>query len=159
MVGVLLSDLWNIFERRGTHILVICAWLAALIGAIAVENLHEVFVDYPDAMRQTSMGPTYAGEFLARAPGASSTVLLSDGSFFVDYEPIRFLAPSSGGCTLLPRQPLSACPLSATSRLFVLLPGRVADLAWLERQRPGGTVVTVGVWDQGQARVIGYELK
>ena len=159
MVGALLSDLWNIFERRGTHLLVICAWLAALLGAIAVENLHEVFVDYPDAMRQSSMGPTYVGEFLARAPGASNTVLLSDGSFFVDYEPIRFLAPSSSGCTLMPGQPLSSCSKSKTSKLFVLLPGRVGDLGWLERQRPGGTVVTVGIFDQGLARILGYELK
>lgn len=159
MVGVLLADLWSIFERRDVHTLAIAGTLAVLLGAIALENVHEVFVDYPTAMRQTSVGPTDVGNFLARAPGASSTVLLSDGSFFVDYETIRFLAPSASGCTLMTGEPLSACPLAQSSKVFVLLPGRQGDLPSLERQRPGGHVVTVGTFSNGSARITAYELK
>jgi hypothetical protein len=158
MVGVLLADLWGIFERRGVNVLAISVTLAILLGAIAAENLHEVFADYPAAMRQTSMGPTDVGLFLAGAPGASNTVLLSDGSFFLDYEPIRFLAPAAAGCTLMPGQPLSACPVASSSKLFVLLPGRVRDLPLLERQRPGGRVITVGTFSYGAARIVAYEL-
>jgi hypothetical protein len=157
LIGVLLSEVWRMLsgqiDRRW-----IGSVLAMLLATIAGFNLHAAFVDYPDVARQESMNPTSVGEFLAHAPGAANTVLLSDGSFYVNYEPIRFLAPDSGGCTVLPGQPLSSCPIAARSRLFVLLPGRVGDLSALERERPGGRVIVVATPNYGADRILAYEL-
>jgi hypothetical protein len=158
LIGVLLAELWERFPRPAAWTSVVAAALMVVLGAIAVENLRAAFDEYPSVLRQTSMGPTDVGNFLSHAPGASQTVLLSDGSFYIDYEPIRFLAPNAFGCTLMSGQSLSECPLSQTSKLFVLLPGRVSDLAWLERQRPGGKVVTIGLLNNGAARILAYEL-
>jgi hypothetical protein len=104
------------------------------------------------------MEGTLVGRFLAHAPGADRTVLLSDGSMYVDYETVRFLAPHAAGCTVMPGAPLSQCPLARDSRLFVLLPGRAGDLAWLKNQRPGGRAVLVGTYGYGSARILAYEL-
>ena len=38
---------------------------------------------------------------LAVAATGRQTVLLSDGSLYVDYDVMQFLAPRSGGCTLM----------------------------------------------------------
>jgi hypothetical protein len=104
------------------------------------------------------MTATLIGDYLQHAPGASRTVLLSDGSLYVTYEAIQFLAPHSGGCTLMPGQPMRSCPDWKASRLFILLPARTTDLKSLERNRPGGRVVTVGTFDYGRARILAYQL-
>jgi hypothetical protein len=157
LVGVLLGEVWQALaaqvDRRW-----IAAALALLLTAIAALNLHAAFVDYPAVARQESMNPTSVGEFLAHAPGASDAVLLSDGSFYINYEPIRFLAPSSGGCTLSPGQSLGACPNAGQSKLFIFLPGRVGDLPAVERRRPGGRVVTIATPSYGADRILAYEL-
>lgn len=135
--------------------------LAVVIATIAIGNLRLLFVDYPATARQAgAMTPTLIGQFLARAPGADRTVLLTDGSFDLDYVTIRFLAPRSGGCALTAGQPLDACPagLGRTSTLYVVLPGRLGDIAWLRRQRPGGTVAPIDGADNGGARLVAYEL-
>ena len=54
--------------------------------------------------------------------------------------------------------PLRSCPAARTSRLYVLLPGRMGDLAWLERQRPGGKTVDVGTYSDGASHILAYEL-
>lgn len=157
LIGVLLAEVWRALyaqvDRRWTAVA-----LGIVLAAIAALNLQAAFVDYPSVARQESMNPTSVGEFLAHAPGAENTILLSDGTFYVNYEPIRFLAPSSGGCTLLRGQPFSACPDAAYSRLFVLLPGRVSDLGLLQRQHPGGRVITVATSNYGADRILAYEL-
>jgi hypothetical protein len=155
LIGALLAELWDRFPAGRPGVPIAAVAVAVVLGAIAVANVRAAFDDYPSVMRQTSMGPTDVGNFLSHAPGASEAVLLSDGSFYVDYEPIRFLAPRAGGCTLLPGQPLSQCPFAGTSKLFVVLPGRISDLGWLERQRPGGKVVTVAEF--GGNRILAYE--
>lgn len=137
------------------------AWggLAGLLLCMAIGNARIMFVEYPAVASQTgTMEPTLLGRFLAGAPGAQHTVLLSDGSLYVDYVVAQFLAPRSGGCTLMPNQSLSQCPIARTSRLYMLLPGRLGDLAWLQRQRPGGRVIQVASYNNGVSRIIAYEL-
>jgi hypothetical protein len=157
LVGVLVAEVWSLLESRLNWRWIVVP-VAALLAVIAGLNLHAAFVDYPAVAGQVTMNPTSVGEFLAHAPGADNTVLLSDGSFYVNYEPIRFLAPNSGGCTLLPGQALQACPNARSSRLFVLLPGRVRDLVMLEHARPGGRVVTIARPNYGADAILAYEL-
>lgn len=159
LLGVLLADLWRLLAEQTRNIWAVAIALLVVLGAVTFSNLQAAFVAYPDVARQQSMEATYVARFLAHAPGAADTVMLSDGSILVTYEPIRFLAPRSGGCTLFPGQPLSACPLARSSKLFVLLPGRVRDLAWLRRQRHGGRVVPVATMNDGTEHILAYELR
>lgn len=145
--------------RWGSPHLALYGWiLCLLLGWMAVDNVRNAFVDYPDVTRQVAMGPTYVGNFLRDAPGAGHTVMLSDGSYFLTYEPIQFLAPKAKGCTLLPNVAPKSCPIWNTSRLFVLLPGRVKDLPALERSHPGGRVVSIATYSYGTAHILAYEL-
>jgi hypothetical protein len=159
MIGVLLSDLWGMFGRLGLSVLLIGATFATLLGVMAAENLHEVFVDYPAAMSQFGMGATDVGKFLARSPRAGNTVLFSDGSLYLSHETIRFLAPSAAGCTLMPGQKPTSCPIYRTSKLYVFLPGRLQDVKHLQRENPGSHVDTVGTYDHGASRVLALELR
>jgi hypothetical protein len=160
LIGVLLAESGRLLERSLIRYRrLVAAGIAVVLLCIAIGNLRLVFVDYPAAALQAApMQATLLGRFLAHAPGAGRTVLLSDGSLDITYETIRFLAPHAAGCTLMPGAPLSQCPLARNSRLFVLLPGRVGDLAWLQHQRPGGRVVLVGTFAYGSARILTYEL-
>jgi hypothetical protein len=156
LIGALLAEIWDRFPVGRSRLPVAAAGVAVVLGVIAVLNLRAVYVDYPPVLRQTSMAPTDIGNFLNHQPEAAQTVFLSDGSFYLSYETIQFLAPRAGGCTLLPGQPLSACPAASTSKLFVLMPGRATDLGMVERLRPGGKVVTVS--DRAGNRILAYEL-
>jgi hypothetical protein len=142
------------FRWKPFGLVVLVPFLAWMI----LDNLQNAFVDYPDVTRQVAMGPTYVGNFLRDAPGAGHTVMLSDGSYFLTYEPIQFLAPKAKGCTLLPNVAPNSCPIWNTSRLFVLLPGRVKDLPALERSHPGGRVVSIATYSYGTAHILAYEL-
>lgn len=160
LLGVLLEECLRAME----------CWLSsrkrlALAGAgllllcLGIGNLRLVFIDYPAAASQAdTMGPTLVGRFLEHAPGARQAVVLSDGMLDLNHPTIRFLAPQAGGCTLMPGDALRACPLGQSSHLYLLLPGRVGDVAWLQRQRPGGHVVTVGAYWGGANRILAYEL-
>jgi hypothetical protein len=160
LIGVLLAESGRLLERSlGRYRRLVAAGSAVVLLCIAIGNLRVVFVDYPRAAIQAlPMEGTLVGRFLAHAPGADRTVLLSDGSMYLNYEAVRFLAPHSAGCTLLPGAPLGQCPLARDSRLFVLLPGRAGDLAWLQNQRPEGRAVLVGTYGYGTARILAYEL-
>jgi hypothetical protein len=160
LIGVLLAESGRLLARYlAEYRKLVAAGIAAVLLCIAIGNLRLAFVDYPAAALQAApMKVTLLGRFLAHAPGADRTVLVSDGSMDINYETIRFLAPHAAGCTLMPGAPLSQCPLARNSRLFVLLPGRVGDLGWLQRQRPGGRVVLVGTYAYGSARILAYEL-
>jgi hypothetical protein len=158
LLGVFLADVWAFFELRVRPRLVVAVALLGIMGIGAGENLHEAFVHFPAVSRQYAMAPTYLGNFLNHAPGASNTVLLSDGGYYLSYESVRFLAPHAGGCTLMPGQAVKTCPGYKTSRLFVLQPGRLKDLPALERQKPGGKVVQVATYDYGASRIVAYEL-
>ena len=161
LIGVLLAETLRFVDQSVTPRLrpLAVGGVALLLLCITLGNARLVFVDYPNATLQAEMmKPTLIGNFLAHAPGADKTVLLSDGSFYVDYVTIQFLAPHAGGCTLVPGQPLSACSLTRTSRLYVLFASRVNDLAWLRRQRPGGKTIYIGAWGNGASRVVAYEL-
>jgi len=161
LIGVLLAETLRFADRSVTPRLRPLAGgsVALLLICITIGNARVAFIDYPRVTLQAEMmKPTLIGNFLAHAPGADKTVLLSDGSFYVDYVTVQFLAPHAGGCTLTPGQPLSACPLTRVSRLYVLFASRVNDLAWLRRQRPGGKTVYIGAWGNGADRVIAYEL-
>lgn len=159
LVGVLLAGVYEALRPQMGRWSPALGLLAPALVAIAALNLNAAFVDFPDVARQETMEATYTGQFLARAPGANNTVLLSDGTMYVDYEPIRFLAPRAAGCTLLPKQPLNMCPGARSSKLFVLLPGRVGDLAWLMQQRPGGRIDTVATYAYSTAHILAYELR
>lgn len=159
LVGVLLAEVWE---------LCLLAWRPRFVGVVALalalavsagNSLYSAFVDYPNVTRQVAMGPTFVGNFLSTAPNAGQTVMLSDGGYYLTYEPIQFLAPHAAGCTILPGMAPSTCPVWRTSRLFILLPGRVKDLPWLERQRPGGKVVPIATYDYGSAHILAYELR
>jgi hypothetical protein len=84
--------------------------------------------------------------------------LLSDGSIYITYEAIQFLAPNASGCTLMPGKALNSCPWFKTSRLFIVLPGRINDLPLLERLHPGGKIVTVSGSDATGNHIVAYEL-
>lgn len=157
LVGAFLADLSRLLAMQLSR-WTVWAGLGVLLSVIATLNFGAAFVDYPAVALQYDMEATDVGRFLAQAPGAGDTVLLSDGSMYVNYEPIQFLAPRATGCTLFAGMPLSQCPLARHSRLFVLLPGRVGDLPWLERQRPGGKVVAVATYSYGTAHILAYEL-
>lgn len=160
LIGALLAEASRLFETRAAiDRRMVAAALAVPLLSMAAGNVRLVFVDYPATMRQAvTMESTLVGNYLARTPNADKTVLLSDRSIDINYDPVRFLAPRSGGCTLMPGDPLSKCPLTRHSRLYVLLPGRVTDLAWLEKQRPGGTTVTIGTYSNGASRILAYRL-
>lgn len=131
--------------------------LALALLCIATGNLRLVYVEYPAAASQDRlMEGALIGRFLSTAPGARSTILLSDTSFTLNAPAIRFLAPHAAGCTLPPGQPLPACP---PARLYVALPGRAGDLAGLEGRRPGGRIVAVGAFGHGADRITAYELR
>jgi len=91
-------------------------------------------------------------------------VLLTDGSMYVNYETVRFLAPEAAqdGCSVapgvMPGDAADKCPFSRTTRLYVMLPGRVGDLPALQRARPGGRVVPVGTYGYGANHIVAYEL-
>ena len=104
------------------------------------------------------MTPTDIGTFLQHAPDAAHTILLSDGSLYITYEAIQFLAPHASGCTLMPGKAWATCPDFTHARLFIILPGRAQDLSALQRRRPGGRVLRVGRSDASGHHVIAYEL-
>ncbi len=165
LIGVLVAETIRLlqarFAARRAYRVVALAGVGILLLCLVIGNLRVLFVEYPATARQADpMKPTLLGEFLAHAPGADQTVLLSDGSMYLDYDTVHFLAPHAalGGCTLLPGQQLSACPLTRTSRLYAFLPGRISDVAWLQRQRPGGHVVRIGTFGYGAATLLAYEL-
>jgi len=90
--------------------------------------------------------------------------LLVEEALFIGYDTMRFLAPRSGGCTLVPGQMpdqpsvQTTCPFADRSRVYVILPPRAADLPALRRLHPGGKVVDVGTWGYGSNHIIAYEL-
>jgi hypothetical protein len=158
VLGILLAEVW-----RAGRVFIRSRWVAlpvmiGLLGWMAFANLDLVYHSFPDATRKTSMTATYVGKFLQHAPDAAHGVLLSDGSMYITYEAVQFLAPHASGCTLMPGQALKTCPLSRTSRLFIVFPGRIKDLPSLERRRPGGKIVTVGGLDPGGNHIVAYEI-
>lgn len=146
LLGAALDQGATWLARRARSQAVAMAALAVILLPLAIGNWRVAFVQYPAvAATEQPEKATLVGQYLASAPDAANVVLLSDGSFDDKYDPIRFLAPNvTNGCTLVPNAPLSSCPNLAQRRLFVLEPGRVADLGWLEQQRPGGQVVRFG---------------
>lgn len=166
LIGVLLADAAGFLqERLQQRRTLVTLGVVAVLSCIVVGNMRLVFVDFPAFARQASpMEGTLVGRYLAHAPDATHAVLLSDGSMYVDYESVRFLAPHAIGCTLMPgtmpgdSSAAATCPFARTSRLYVMLPGRVGDLAALERERPGGTAVTVGTYGYGASRIVAYTL-
>lgn len=160
LLGVLLADAAQVVAAGlGRRAWLAAIGVAALLVAIAVGNVRLVFQDYPAAAVQSPpMEATLLGNFLTRAPGATRAVLLSDGSLYIDYDVVQFLAPKAAGCTLMPGDPLNKCPFGTDSTLYILLPGRAGDVAWLRRQRPGGHLVDVGSYGDGSSRILAYEL-
>ena len=141
------------------------AALTVVLLGMVIGNFRLLFVDYPAFARQTSpMEAILVGRYLAHAPDATHAVLLTDGSMYVNYETVRFLAPEAAqdGCSVLPGimpgDLADKCPFSHTTRLYVMLPGRVGDLPALQRARPGGRVVPVGTFGYGANHIVAYEL-
>jgi 4-amino-4-deoxy-L-arabinose transferase-like glycosyltransferase len=158
LVGAFLDAVWAVFERAFPQRRVDVVLSGVLLAAIAILNLQTIFDDYPSLMRQTgNMGPTLVGQFLAGRKAASRTALISDGSFLLSHETIRFLAPKAAGCTILPHQPWSSCPNLARTRLFVVLPGALKALTRLQRTYPQGKKVQVGTYFNGAATVVAFE--
>lgn len=156
-MGVALAELTRLFQQvfaAGRRWVTL--GLALVLLCIAIGNLRLVYAEYPAAERQSPlMEGTLVGRFLAAAPGARDTVLLSDGSLGLSAPAIRFLAPRAGGCVLLAGQPLQSCP---AARLYVALPGRIGDLSHAESRYPGGRIVAVGSYNNGASRILAYEL-
>lgn len=158
VIGVLLAEIWNVSRSFIQSRVIALFVMVGLLSWMAVANLDLVFRSFPDATLQTSMTATNVGKFLQHAPDAHHGVLLSDGSMYITYEAIQFLAPHASGCTLMPGQAPRTCPLFKTSRLFIVLPGRIHDLPWLERGRPGGKIVTISGADSTGNHIVAYEL-
>ena len=158
MLGVLAAELW---KTAGSFVR--ARWIAPAVMLatalwMAYANLDLVFRAFPEATLKTSMTATYVGQFLEHAPDARHGILLSDGSMYITYEAVQFLAPHASGCTLMPGQPLSTCPSFRSSRLFIALPGRVKDLAAIEHRRPGGKVLVVGQLGEAALPILAYEI-
>lgn len=158
ILGVLFAEMWRVGRSVVRPGWVALPLLIGLFGWMACANLDLANRSFPAATRKSSMTATFVGKFLQHAPDAEHGVLLSDGSLYITYEAIQFLAPHSSGCTLMPGQPLKTCALFKSSRLFIVLPGRIKDLPWLEHRRPGGTISTVGGPDAGGNHILAYEL-
>ncbi len=157
LVAALVNAIWVSLERAfGTRMPAV-ALTAVLLGVITFLNLQTEFNDYPSAVQQHgTMGPTLVGNFLASHAQARHTAFISDGSFSLLYEPIRFLAPQADGCTILPNQPWSTCPTIAETQVFILLPGAVGNLSRLQRTYPHGKVVSIGTTESGAARYLAF---
>jgi 4-amino-4-deoxy-L-arabinose transferase-like glycosyltransferase len=158
LVGVLLDAVWVVIEQAlpGRRLSLIV--IAGLLAAIAVINLQTLFSGYAPLMAQTgNMGPTLVGQFLAGKKDAARTVLISDGSFLLSHETIRFLAPNAAGCTILPHQSWSTCPNLAGARLFVVLPGALKALTRLQSTYPQGKKIKLGTYLNGAATIVAFE--
>ena len=158
IVGVLLAEIWRLGRSLSWSRWISLPIMIGLLGWMAYANLDLIYRSFPDATLKTSMTATYVGNFLQHAPDAAHSVLLSDGSMYITYETVQFLAPHASGCTLMPGQATTTCPTFTSSHLFIVLPGRIRDLSWLEHRRPGGKVVTVGGSDANGNRIVAYEL-
>jgi len=145
MLGVAMDTAGGWAARRTGRSLVAVAGLAALLVMIAIGNMRVMFVEYPAASQSVPRREsTIVGLFLARTPGADQTILVSDGFFNLRYEPIRFLAPRAGGCTVEPNQAISTCAAVRSPHIYIFLPGRVKDLQGVSSARPGGRIISLG---------------
>jgi hypothetical protein len=161
LVAVLLDALWALGERLLRSRLVAAAGVVGLLGVIAAINFQIQYADYPALIREGPwMGATLVGDFLAGRPDASHATLLSDGSFDIRYDTVRFLAPqAAAGCTIMPGQPWSSCPTLRSTRVFVLLPGVLGALSRLQREFPGGKTIEVGTYSGGTSRILAYVVR
>jgi 4-amino-4-deoxy-L-arabinose transferase-like glycosyltransferase len=158
LVGAFLDAAWAAFERAFPQRRLDVLMSGVLLAVIAVLNLQTIFNDYPSLMRQTgTMGPTLVGQFLAGKKDASRTALISDGSFLLSHETIRFLAPNAAGCTILPQQSWSTCPTLARTRVFVVLPGALKALTRLHRLYPQGKKIRLGTYLNGAATIVAFQ--
>ncbi len=145
MLGATLDAATGWAARRTGRPLGALAGLAVLLAMVAIVNMRVMFVEYPAASQSVPRREsTIVGLFLARVQGAGQTILVSDGFFDLQYEPIKFLAPRADGCTVQPNQTLSACAAMPSPRVYIFLPGRVKDLQTVRQARPGGRVVSLG---------------
>jgi 4-amino-4-deoxy-L-arabinose transferase-like glycosyltransferase len=158
LFGVFLAEIWRVGRGFIRSRWIALSVMIGLLGWMALANLDLVYRSFPDATVKTSMTATNMGKFLQHAPDAAHGVLLSDGSIYITYEAIQFLAPNASGCTLMPGKALNSCPLFKTSHLFIVLPGRISDLPVLIHLHPGGKIVTVGGSDAAGNQIIAYEL-
>jgi 4-amino-4-deoxy-L-arabinose transferase-like glycosyltransferase len=159
VIGALLDRCWTLLITVLDSKYLAAGWIGAAVLLSAIVNLHTVFVAYPNWSQSTSeMQSTLVARFLNHAPGASSTVLLSNPTLFITYQTIQFLAPHAGGCTVLSGQSFVSCPVYRSSRLFVALPGREDTLKLIERRRPGGHTVPVGPVNSSSTAIWAYEL-
>jgi hypothetical protein len=137
------------------------AWASIAVALVlsCAANLKASFWDFPAATAASSeRESTLVARFLAHAPGAQQTVLLSNPSLFITFQTIQFIAPDAGGCTVLTGQSLNSCANYRASRLFVALPDRIASLQQVEQQRPGGRLVLVGTLSHPVESIWAYEL-
>jgi hypothetical protein len=148
-----LEVLWQALEEL--------PWLAipttiaglVLLASIANGNLQWYFAHYVTKSRQSFISaPMDVGNYLRNSDDGSYVYGISAGTFYMDDEVIRFLAPAVKTCTVVNSMDMSQCSQThARHPIFVVIPGRENDIPLLRRLYPNGRLSILHTYDLGQS--------
>ena len=116
--------------------------LALLVLVLAASSIHFYFMDYTPERRyggENGETATTMGHYLAGLEGDYTAYLLGAPRLYWRFGTMEFLAPGVPGQDVV--EPLTAPPGFADvgqGAVFLLLPERASELAWIEQAYPGG---------------------
>jgi hypothetical protein len=135
--------------------------LGLLVLAVALGNVRFYFVDYSPSRRYGSENgetATMIGHYLQELGESERVYLFGAPSIYWKFGTMSFLAPDVVGQDVV--EPLDAPPDFADGgdrAVFIFLPGRKGDLAWVEQAFPDGRIREV-LDTKGRLRFTAYEI-
>jgi 4-amino-4-deoxy-L-arabinose transferase-like glycosyltransferase len=117
--------------------------LGLLIAIIAVSSVHFYFVDFAPSGRYGSQNgetATMIGHYLHDLDGGYRAYFFGAPRIYWSFGTMAFLAPNVPGQDVV--EPLAALPDfvdQGRSAVFIFLPERSGELAWVQQAYPGGT--------------------
>ena len=122
---------------RTQHVVV-----AVTVSGLALWNLNFYFRDYTS--RAKLGGPrtelqTAVARSIATRPGTTYVYLLAGrDELYMNNGTIRFIAPGRTGLDVLPSTSVADVPLVAVPHMYVVTPGRFAEISAIRSREPGG---------------------
>jgi len=135
--------------------------LGALLLALALGSVHFYFVEFTPQRRYgtaNAVTATMVGHYLEGLDAGYDAYFFGAPSIYWAFGSMTFLAPAIDGRDVV--EPLSAPPdwnLDGQSTVFLFVPERAAELAWVQQRWPDGEAREF--YDQeGRLRFLAYEV-
>lgn len=138
LTAALLDALWQALERVPALAAPAGMLALALLAAVAYGNYRWYFAYFVPTWRQNFIAASMdVGMYLRRAPAGSYVYGIANGTYFLDNEGVRFLAPGVHLCTVPTGLDFSTCPRMPTDRsIFIVFPAGAPYLPRLRAMYP-----------------------